>query len=115
MKFFATLVATCSLSFLLFAGAGCVAGPSQGCRFDPNACGGDVGATCQSDADCYSGACCTDGANCGGGMCTIPCSGDTDCPSFMACEHNICFFFCVDDNDCAVGQTCEHGRVCEWP
>ncbi|MEC7523691.1 MAG: hypothetical protein VYE22_27660 [Myxococcota bacterium] len=99
---------------LALAAHGCSA--SEGCRFDPLACGGDVGATCVSDGDCADGYCCTEDANCGGGMCTVPCRDDLDCPSFMACEHDVCFFRCEVDEDCAVGQSCEHGdTVCEWP
>lgn len=90
--------------------------PGEGCRFDPDSCGGDVGATCVSDGDCLDGYCCTEESNCGGGMCTIECRDDADCPSFMGCEHRVCFFLCDVDEDCAIGQECEHGdTVCEWP
>ena len=109
------------LAFLLTlaATAACTPAPSERCRFDPTACGGNVGGACHTDDDCFHGQCCTDGANCAGGMCTLPCSVDTECPDFMACEHNICFFACDADTDCATGQTCEHHDgnrgVCEWP
>ncbi|GAB5543988.1 MAG: hypothetical protein RLO52_40160 [Sandaracinaceae bacterium] len=103
-----------SILFVLLGVSGC--GPGDGCRFDPAACGGDVGASCVGDGDCADGFCCTEDANCGGGMCTLPCEEDLDCPSFMACEHRVCFFRCEVDEDCAVGQSCEHGQtVCEWP
>lgn len=99
---------------VLFAAPGC--GPGEGCRYDPDGCGGDVGAYCVYDSDCLDGYCCTEEGNCGGGMCTIPCRDDLDCPSFMGCEHGVCFFLCDFDEDCAVGQSCEHGNtVCEWP
>ena len=103
-----------SILALLLGTSGC--GPGDGCRFDPTACGGDVGASCLADGDCVDGYCCTDDSNCGDGMCTLPCEDDVDCPSFMACEHRVCFFRCEIDEDCAVGQSCEHGdTVCEWP
>lgn len=90
--------------------------PGDGCRFQPESCGGDVGANCAVDRDCADGYCCTESANCGGGMCTIACNDDLDCPGFMGCEHHVCFFLCDVDEDCAVGQSCEHGNtVCEWP
>lgn len=111
-----TTAAAAALSALIaaFAAPGCA--PSDGCRYDPVACGGDVGAICTSDAECASGYCCTERSNCGGGMCTIPCADDLDCPGFMACEHQVCFFRCELDEDCAVGQSCEHGNtICEWP
>ncbi|MDH5493182.1 MAG: hypothetical protein OEY14_14600 [Myxococcales bacterium] len=95
---------------------GCSSDPSGDCRLDPGACGGDVGSFCSTDADCDHGYCCTDTANCAGGMCSIPCRVDPDCPEFMACQHDSCFFRCARDADCAPGQTCEHGNtICEWP
>ncbi len=91
-------------------------GYSEDCRFDPEHCGGDLGALCVDDYDCDDGHCCAEESNCAGGMCSIPCDHDGDCPSFMACEHHICFFRCDHDSDCAEGQSCEHGNtICEWP
>ena len=105
-----------SLALLLATLAGCSGDPDDECRFDPAHCGGGVGADCARDDDCDDGYCCTEESNCGGGMCTIACARDADCPSFMACEHDICFFRCDVDEDCASGQSCEHGNtVCEWP
>ena len=53
--------------------------------------------------------------NCGGGMCTIACHGDEDCPEEMSCEHDVCFFLCDGDEDCAEGMSCEHDHtICEW-
>jgi hypothetical protein len=89
---------------------------SEDCRFAPDLCGGDLGALCVDDYDCGDGHCCTEEANCAGGMCSLPCDNDGDCPSFMACEHHTCFFRCDHDDDCAEGQSCEHGEtICEWP
>ncbi len=91
-------------------------GFTEDCRFDPEHCGSGVGAFCVDDDDCWDNYCCTEDSNCAGGMCTIPCNKDDDCPSFMACEHSVCFFRCDDDHDCADGQSCEHGEtICEWP
>ena len=41
--------------------------------------------------------------NCGGGMCTLRCDRDLDCPEDMLCEHETCFFGCASDEDCADG------------
>lgn len=92
-------------------------GPAgEDCRFEPANCGGDLGALCVNDSDCWDAYCCTEQSNCGGGMCTLPCDRNDDCPSFMACEHHVCFFRCSDDADCAAGQSCEHDNtICEWP
>ncbi len=84
------------------------------CRLDPRCGAGDIGAYCNDDRDCASAFCC-DSGNCDGGMCTLPCDGDRDCPIDMLCEHSTCFFVCDRDADCANGQECEHGNtVCEW-
>jgi len=90
---------------------------SSGCRFDPDLCAGGPGAECRADVDCEVGyECCTERSNCGGGMCTLSCRVDLDCPPDMACQHDKCFFLCRSDLDCAVGQSCEHDHtVCEWP
>jgi hypothetical protein len=86
------------------------------CRFDPRNCDGDfIGAYCRFHDECETGYCCND-SHCGGGMCTVPCHGDGDCPVDMGCEHDKCFFRCQSAADCAAGQSCEHkNTVCEWP
>lgn len=112
VRFVAALV----LSLGVYA---CTPAPTEGCRFDPNGCGGNVGAFCSTNNECAHGDCCTAAANCAGGMCTLPCKVNADCPSFMGCAHDICFFSCTTSADCAVGQGCQHITngvgVCEWP
>jgi hypothetical protein len=100
-----------------------VAGPPGGyassdtCRLDPRSCYGGAGTLCRGDYDCNAGLfCCRDRSNCNGGMCTIRCGSDRDCPSDMRCEHSMCFYACAHDTDCAPGMYCEHGHtICEWP
>lgn len=110
-----TLPVLVALLALAALGPGCAGPSSDGCRFEPERCGGGrAGAFCVDDSDCR-GFCCTDAANCAGGMCSYACDIDEDCPVDMACQHNLCFYACEFDEDCAVGQTCEHDGVCEWP
>lgn len=86
------------------------------CRFDPRYCGGGLGASCRGDVECFGGGFCCRDKHCGGGMCTLSCNADVQCPPDMGCEHNVCMFVCRSDLDCAIGQRCEHGHtVCEWP
>ena len=68
------------------------------------------------DFDCNAQLiCCTDDKNCGGGMCTLECDNDSDCPSDMLCEHDVCFYMCDSDADCAPEMSCEHGNtICEY-
>ena len=89
---------------------------SELCRFDPVSCPGASGALCRRDVDCQPGLfCCTEDSNCGGGMCTLQCKDDLECPPDMACEHSKCFYRCDSDIDCAEGMSCEHAHtVCEW-
>jgi len=92
-----------------------ISGPQ--CRFEPRECDGRAGALCSDDRDCRAPLhCCTEDGNCGGGMCTLECRDDRDCPSDMLCEHDVCFYACDRDEDCAAGMSCEHGNtICEWP
>ncbi len=97
----------------------CGDGPlsSDTCRLDPQHCTGGAGTRCDDDRQCHGGLfCCQEKTNCGGGMCTLSCVGDLDCPGDMLCEHDKCFYRCADDRDCAAGMTCEHGKtICEYP
>jgi hypothetical protein len=85
------------------------------CRFEPGLCAGGLGGLCGGNQDCAVGFCCRNPKECGGGMCTLSCRNDLDCPVEMACEHGMCFYSCRSDLDCAAGQHCGHGHtVCEW-
>ena len=87
----------------------------EDCRYDPGLCAGGLGALCGANVDCAVGTCCREPKECGGGMCTLTCRNDAQCPIDMACEHGKCFFSCNSDLDCARGQHCAHGHtVCEW-
>ncbi len=112
----ATLASLFSIPLLvgLLAGA-CAPAPGSGpCRLDPLCGGGGIGAFCDRHADCVDGYCC-DSDHCDGGMCSLPCDSDVDCPVNMLCEHDTCFYICDSDRDCAAGQECKHGNtVCEW-
>lgn len=87
------------------------------CRLDPQNCMGGAGTRCDDDQQCnFELYCCREKSNCGGGMCTIACHDDLDCPDDMLCEHDKCFYRCADDQDCAPGMSCEHGKtICEYP
>ncbi|MCB9643529.1 MAG: hypothetical protein H6728_10705 [Myxococcales bacterium] len=87
------------------------------CRLEPEKCHGSPGALCNGDNECAGGLfCCLEKSNCGGGMCTLACEVDTDCPTNMLCEHKKCFFRCESDQDCAPTMRCEHGNtICEYP
>jgi hypothetical protein len=101
------------VTIMLLAAVAIAACEPHLCRFDPS-CAGGIGGLCDSDRDCADGFCCTTD-NCGGGMCTVACSHDEDCPDEMACEHEVCFFVCGSDEDCAEAMSCEHGNtICEW-
>lgn len=106
----------------LFMGSwslGCGDGDDGGQCADPRQreaylqCDDEVGGSCRSDRDCLDTCC--DERHCGrGGMCTVSCRRDDDCPVDMLCEHDVCLFACDSDRDCAIGFRCEHGnRVCE--
>lgn len=85
------------------------------CRYYPGRCVGGLGALCSANSDCAVGFCCREPKQCGGGMCTLACRNDLNCPIDMACEHEKCFFVCNSDLDCAIDQHCGHGHtICEW-
>jgi hypothetical protein len=79
------------------------------------ACGGspvgpkghEVGASCTKDLDCAKQ--CTLSVDFGSGICTRPCTADTDCPQGATCvavQGGVCAVSCRTDNDCKVfGQT----------
>jgi hypothetical protein len=63
--------------------------------------GATVGAACVSDSQCAFR--CARGGHYPGGMCTVPCSDDFDCPSGTACvddEGGICAVVCDFDGNC---------------
>jgi hypothetical protein len=62
-----------------------------------------VGAACTADNQC-SQQCLDNERHFPGGMCTIACSSDADCPSGSACideEGGVCIVTCSVDADCA--------------
>jgi len=87
-----------------------------------------VGGTCTVDADCASQ--CVGGDHYPGGMCTLSCRDDRDCPAGTECiddQGGICAISCRSDSDCAglgAGYACDrtdrHGAsgetfVCRRP
>jgi hypothetical protein len=74
-----------------------------GCRGDEvGPSGGIVGGACASDRDCAH-RCLSDNSHYPGGMCTLSCSRDADCPSGTSCVDDaggICAINCVSDGDC---------------
>lgn len=80
------------------------------------ACGGDgvgrdgdlVGGPCASAGDCEDR--CLEGGDYPGGLCTVSCNTDEDCPPGTHCideEGGTCFMGCEFPEDCRVGYTCK--------
>jgi len=73
-----------------------------------------IGSLCYTGYDCATGFCCTS-PPCHGGMCTVQCRNDLDCPYGTRCDGGACFYNCFYDTDCALGQTCKKGRtLCQY-
>ncbi len=67
-----------------------------------------VGGGCFEDDAC-EGKCMT-GSDWPGGMCTLECDNDTDCPDLSYCiaiERGICLMDCYEDADCPSGYECD--------
>lgn len=65
-----------------------------------------VGGSCDRHSDCDD-ICLSDWP---GGMCTILCDDDADCPLDTACiqkEHGVCLLECQRDRDCPGGYECD--------
>jgi hypothetical protein len=75
-----------------------------------------VGAACTADAQCAR-TCLVDDQHFPGGMCTLPCATNADCPSGSVCaaEHSgLCVVSCAVDADCAAfgrGFVCDHEQL----
>jgi hypothetical protein len=71
----------------------------------------DLGARCDQNADCNQ-RCLTADLGWPGGMCTLGCDSDANCPNNAACivdQGGVCAFRCSVDADCAFlngGYTC---------
>ena len=62
-----------------------------------------VGAACTADTQCQQ-QCLVNDRHFPGGMCTLACAKDADCPSGSACiaeEGGVCVVTCRSDADCA--------------
>lgn len=73
-------------------------------------CGDDreVGAACEMHADCLER--CVEGKDFPGGLCTVACDDDRDCPGGTACvdkKDGICVPACERDRDCQGGYKCK--------
>lgn len=67
-----------------------------------------VGGMCSSDADCDEK--CLTGDDWPGGMCTLSCNSNGDCPPGSACieeERGVCLIECRGDDDCPSGYECD--------
>ena len=75
-----------------------------GCGHDTVGPHGDlVGGACVSDRDCQA-TCITGSSHYPGGMCTVPCDSDLDCPPDTVCvddDGGVCAVWCGDLGDCA--------------
>jgi hypothetical protein len=63
--------------------------------------GTTVGADCRDDRDCLY--ICAEGDRFPGGMCTVPCGSDDDCPFGTSCvdeKGGICGIDCFSSRDC---------------
>ncbi len=73
-------------------------------------CGGErtVGGACDSDADCNER--CLTGSDFPGGMCTVACRDDVDCPGGTDCidkKGGVCLPVCDEHRDCFGGYRCK--------
>jgi hypothetical protein len=62
-----------------------------------------VGAACTTDAQCAQ-TCLIDERHFPGGMCTLACASNADCPGGSVClseESGVCVVACATDADCA--------------
>lgn len=62
-----------------------------------------VGAACTADSQCQT-SCLIDDRHFPGGMCTVPCASDAECPSGSACVAHmsgLCVLTCRAAADCA--------------
>src|SRR6185295_2705235 len=62
-----------------------------------------VGAACTVDGDCVK-RCLVDGRHFPGGLCTLPCAGNADCPAGSVCvaeQGGTCVVSCRTSADCA--------------
>ncbi len=53
---------------------------------------------------------CMTGDDWPGGMCTVECEDDRDCPDLSYCvaiERGICLMDCIEDDDCPSGYECD--------
>ncbi len=72
-------------------------------------CGDEKGApgeSCVGAGDCES-ALCETGGSFPGGVCTIPCDGDADCPAGFRCisrSSGICLEQCADTDECEASR-----------
>lgn len=67
-----------------------------------------VGGPCTSNDDCKE--ICLTGSDWPGGMCTLSCRDDADCPGGSACideERGVCLMECRGDEDCPSGYECD--------
>lgn len=67
-----------------------------------------VGGECNDDEDCEER--CLTGDDWPGGMCTLNCDDDTDCPDYSYCieeERGVCLMDCYEDDDCPSGYKCD--------
>ncbi len=67
-----------------------------------------VGGGCFDNDGCEE--ICMTGSDWPGGMCTLQCDDDTDCPDLSYCiafERGICLMDCIEDEDCPIGYRCD--------
>ncbi len=72
--------------------------------FDP----GVVGGECEEDRQCAER--CLEGKKFPGGMCTVECRDDRDCPAYSFCVEEaggVCLVECRDELDCRPGYKCK--------
>lgn len=76
-----------------------------------------LGARCESKSDCDDR--CLSGPDYPGGMCTLTCEDDGDCPGSARCideEGGVCLYDCEIDPDCeflGVGWECKQRKLRE--
>jgi hypothetical protein len=69
-----------------------------------------VGGPCTDFMDCAPESYCETGGDFPGGVCTLDCRDDRDCPEGTACidkQGGICLLLCNFDSDCRQGYDCD--------
>jgi hypothetical protein len=83
---------------------------SASCGDDVGPLGQTVGGPCVNHQDCAPGSVCLTDGDFPGGMCSIYCGSNNDCPAGAMCidmKSGICLSSCTTYQDCRGGYECK--------